>query len=194
MTPTQAGNLYNSLKLHFTSEKYDFFKYSGKTKIKFIPQNQIYVFDKLSKKYDNQLIYFYISNFLENPNIWIHELNSENSDEIFRKWLKKNESLTYIFKNEIDDLIQEYEDLNQILIVKKEFPILMKKVLQQKISLETLLIMNSMLNFLPNWDRKINDEIIWNSFKLKCIKYFPFLKFDKVKMKNILKSEVKKMV
>ena len=33
MTGYEAFSLYESLKLHFTKESYDFFKYNGKTKV-----------------------------------------------------------------------------------------------------------------------------------------------------------------
>ena len=73
----------------------------------------------------------------------------------------------------------------------KDFPILMRLVMQKKVSLETLLILDYILNFIEVWNKKIQDELIWKSFRLRCIKYKPFLKIDMEKMKNILKEEIK---
>jgi hypothetical protein len=40
------------------------------------------------------------------------------------------------------------------------------------------------------WDKKISEDIIWPSWKLKCEKYTPFVTYDKVKFKNILKEAI----
>jgi hypothetical protein len=129
---------------------------------------------------------------LENPKIWVNDLLSEESDDVYRTFLNKKESLTYSFKNDIICLFEETENLNDLILVNKDFPVLMKRTMQKRINIETLLIMNSILKFFFMWDNNIKDEIVWKDFRLKCIKYFPFIKFDKDKMKEILKTEVKK--
>jgi hypothetical protein len=189
----EAGSLYNSLKLHFNNENYNFLKYNGKTKCKFIPENQFYIFQKLEKRYGENLKYFYVSNFLENPKIWINDLLSQEADDVYKNWQKKKESLGYIFKNDISLIFEDRDNLNDVLLVKKDFPILMKMVMQKKVSLETLLILDDILQFIKVWEKKINDELIWKGFRLKCIKYKPFLIFDTDKMKTILKQEVKRL-
>jgi hypothetical protein len=193
MSAIDAYKLYNSLKLHFNTEQYDYFKYSGKTKSRFIPNNQIHAFEKLYKKYNSDLQSFYIANLLDNPKAYIFDLLSEEANERYMSFLKKNESLTYLFKQDIINLLDRNEDFNSIFIPSKDCPILMKEVLKEKTNLETLLILNSILRFFPNWNKNMKDNIIWDQFKLKCIKYFPFMKFDKDKMKTILKTEVKKL-
>lgn len=194
MTALEAYKLYTSLKLHFTSEKYNYFKYNGKTHANFIPQNQLHFYERLSKKYGDDLREFYVANFLENSQIWVAELLSDEAIERYKKYQAKNQSLTYIFKNDILLLLDEYEDLNKIILVEKDFPILLKKTMQEKVQLETLLILNSIVKFFGMWDKKIDDDIIWKSFRMKCIKYFPFIHYDQVKMKGILKNAIKKEV
>lgn len=193
MSAIDAYKLYNSLKLHFNTEQYDYFKYSGKTKSRFIPNNQIHAFEKLYKKYNTDLEAFYIANFLDTPKAYVFDLISEEANEKYLAFLKKNESLTYLFKQDIINLIDNNEDFNSIFIPSKDCPILMKEVLKERTNLETLLILNSILRFFPNWNKTMKDNILWDQFKLKCIKYFPFMKFDKDKMKTILKTEVKKL-
>lgn len=190
----EAGKLYNALKLHFNSEEYDFIKYNGKTRIKFIPQPQLYAFQKLNSRYGEDLKNFYIANLLENPNVWIFDLLNQESDDIYKVWKKKQESLGYVFKNDISALLETEEDFNKIFQVNKSFPPLMKLVQQKRINFETLLILDDILKFIDKWNRQIKEELIWNAFRLKCVKYKPFLNFDKEKMKRILKEEVKRMV
>lgn len=188
----EAGNLYNALRLHFNDEKYNFFKYNGRTKCRFVPENQFYVFQKLEKRYGENIKDFYVANFLENPKIWINDLLGQECDDVYKEWLRKNQSLTYHFKNDLNNLLEKFE-FNDLFVVKKEFPILMKLVMQKKISLETLLILDSILNFIEVWNEKIQDELIWKAFRIKCIKYKPFLQIDQEKMKTILKEEIKRM-
>jgi len=52
-------------------------------------------------------------------------------------------------------------------------------------------ILNDIMNFFPMWNRKISDDIIWPNWRLKCEKYTPFINYDKVKFKNILRELVK---
>jgi len=192
MSVYDSYRLYNSLKLHFNSESYNYFKYSGKIKSRYIPEHQFYIFEKLDKKYGDNLEDFYVSNFLENPKTWINDLLSEDCGEIYLSYVKRKESLTYSFKTDIIYLFDESDDFNKLFVVDKDFPLLMKKTLQNKIKIETLLILNSILQFFGVWDNKIKDDLIWKDFRLKCIKYFPFVKFDQTKMKEILKMEIKK--
>jgi hypothetical protein len=69
-----------------------------------------------------------------------------------------------------------------------QYPILLQAVMTQDVSIETVAIMNDMMNFFPMWEKKINDDIIWPSWKMKIEKYTPFINYDKTKFTNILKE------
>lgn len=191
MTPYKSAELYHSIKLHFTTEQYNYFKYSGKTRSKFISESQYFIFDKLSKKYKDEIIEFYVANFLENPKIWVNELLSEESNEIFLKHKKKNQSLTYLFKEDIINLLNSYKNLNDTIKVTNQFPILLTETFRKKINLETLIILDMISNFFPYWDKKLNDNILWQETKFKCLKYKGFLNINLSRMRDILKKEVK---
>jgi hypothetical protein len=78
-----------------------------------------------------------------------------------------------------------------MLIVKNgQHPTLLTQVMSGTISVETLCILNDIMNFFPMWKRKISDDIIWPNWQVKCEKYAPFIQYDKVKFKNILKEVV----
>jgi hypothetical protein len=63
----------------------------------------------------------------------------------------------------------------------------MKSVLQEKVSLETCIILNDMVHFTKVWDKRM-DDVIWKEFRLKLTKFAGFVIFDKDKMKKILKT------
>ena len=189
-----AFAMYNSLKLHFTSKSYDYFKYHGKTNVSsvtFLKRKDKYTFYKLSRKYSfDELRDFYVANFLEGDK-WVGDMVKEG-EEVYKKWQKTQQSLTYTFENDIIYLLSNGGSPDEMLEVKPNgYPILMRMTQLKQVSLETLVILNDLLNFFPMWEKKIDDDIIWPDFKLKCVKYSPFLNYDKVKFKEILKEKIK---
>lgn len=190
-----AFAMYNSLKLHFTSKSYDYFKYHGKTNVSsvtFLKNKSKYQFYKLARKYNlDELRDFYIANFLEGDK-WVGEIANADGEEVYKKWQKIQQRLTYTFENDILYLLSNGGSPDEMLEVKpNSYPVLMKFVQLKQVSLETLCILNDMLKFFPMWDKKIDDDIVWPDFKMKCEKYTPFLNYDKVKYKAILKEKIK---
>jgi hypothetical protein len=192
-TGYQAFCLYQSIKLHFTSSSYCYFKYNGKTNISkqsFLNNKSKYQFYKLSRKYDlEELKNFYVANFLVGNGVWVGDMITSEGNDNFTKWKKRIESLTYIFEN---DTIGLFESSGNCLHVDNgNYPVLLREVMQGVVSLETLCIMDDIMNFLPMWSKKIKDDIIWPDWEMKILKYKPFLNYDKVKFKAILKEKIK---
>lgn len=188
-----AFNLYHSLKLHFKGS-YDYIKYGGKTTMsqdKFLQRADKYFFYRLSRRYSfEELKNFYIANFLVNPDIRPGPLELDEAQDIYKKWLGTVSSLRYNFENDVTYLIENYGD--KIFKVKNgQYPILLKLVMEKKVKLETMVILNDIMDFFPVWDEKIDDDILWPAMKLKCIKYAPFLNYDRSAYKKILKDTLK---
>jgi hypothetical protein len=59
------------------------------------------------------------------------------------------------------------------------------------VSIETVCILNDIMNFLPMWSKKITDDVVWPTYKRKIEKYTPFIHYDKQKFKNILKESLR---
>lgn len=195
MTGYEAFSLYHVLKLHFTSG-YDFFKYNGKTNINietFERRKDKYHFYKLSRKFNNRrndYIDFVVSNLLNNDNCWAGTLLEDDSDEVNIKRLAVIQALSYNFQNDCS-VIGESGSINDLLKTDGEYPELLTMTLQKVIQTETICILNSMMNFLPMWRRKISDDIRWPSLYQKWTKYSPFLSFDKAKFREIALKELK---
>jgi hypothetical protein len=68
------------------------------------------------------------------------------------------------------------------------YPVLLTKTLRSEVSIETLCVLNGILNFFPMWAKRIDDTIRWPEFRRKCVKYASFLPKDDVKYKLILKK------
>jgi hypothetical protein len=190
-----AFALYNALKLHFTSSSYDFFKYHGKTNVSkdtFMRRKDKYSFYKLSRKYSlDELRNFFVANFVYGDSTWVGEMTGPNGEDVYKKWQKISQSLTYNFESDIVRILEQANSPDELMKVRSGgYPTLLVGAMQNSISIETLVILNDMMNFFSMWDKKISDDIIWPSYKLKCEKYAPFITYDKVKFKNILKEAI----
>jgi hypothetical protein len=200
ITGYESFSLYQALKLHFTTKSYDFFKYGGKSKISveaFENRKDKYYFYKLSRRLQTkeELIDFLVANFVHDENCWVGNLLDEQSESVYRQRQKVMQSLSYTFQNDCEKIFQNVSNPNEILQSDDgDYPKLLINALQKNISIETLCILNDILNFIPMWDKKISDTIRWPDYKRKIQKYSPFLQYDKTKFKFLLKRVVHEKV
>lgn len=195
MTGFETFGLYESLKLHFSKDSYDFFKYNGKTNHSvqtFENRKDKYFFYKLSRKFNNkdEMVDFLVANFLEDDKVWVGKLLDEQSDDVYRKRLKVIQSLSYTFENDCRNLFDGIENPNDLIHTDGDYPVLLTKVLRKEISIETFVILSKILGFLPMWDKKIADTIRYPEFARKVRKYASFMQADVVKYKLILKKVI----
>ena len=129
--------------------------------------------------------------FLKSSKLWAGDLLSEDADSEFKLWLKVQQSLTYIFEQDLNhlfDLVDRPDDL--LKVEDGQYPLLYNQYLQDSIYLETVVILDDVLNFFPMWEKKIEDDIVFPDFLFKCKKYKPFLHYDKLKFKTLLKDRI----
>jgi hypothetical protein len=191
-----AFAIFNAIKLHFTSDSYDFFRYNGKsnvTKQNFANRKDKYSFYKLSRKYRNDdLMNFYIANFLVKDVNWIGDITGAEGEENYKMWQKRNQSLNYRFKEDIMYLMDKVSIGSDMIKVKDgQYPLLLNETMQGAVTIETLSILNHMMGFFEMWNKKISDTIIWPTWKRKCEKYTPFIHYDESKYKETFKEAIK---
>jgi len=192
VTPFETYQHYLSLKNHFTNPKYDFFKYGAKTRASvtsFNKRKDKYWFEKTSRKYsDKEVVDFLVSNFTatDNPqNLWIGEIIN-SGERNYSEWMRRQQSLTYLFKEQSNELLSENE-LESLFNCTKGHPLILKKFLSGSVSLETLTIFDKVFHFSKNFDKKLDDPV-WESVSLKLKKYSPFLNIDMFHYKKILRD------
>ena len=196
MSGYETFEIYQALKLHFTSDSYDFFKSNGKTNVSvtaFDNRKDKYHFYKLSRKCTNKddLINFVVANFVEDEKSWVGNLLMEEADINYRKRQKVIQSLSYTFENDCKLILEDCKlNPNEVLMTDGDYPVLLTKTLQKVTQIETLCILNEILGFFPMWSRKITDTIRWPEYRKKCLKYTAFLPKDVVKYKLILKKVI----
>jgi hypothetical protein len=194
ITGYEAFGMYQAIKLHFTTDSYDFMKYGGKSKISvdaFDNRKDKYHFHKLSRRLTTQdeLIMFLVANFIHNDTIWVGDLLTEESETIYRQRQRVLQSMSYIFENDCRKIFEGVSNPNEVLQSDDgDYPRLLKMTLQKDTEIETLCILNNILGFLPVWNRKITDTVRWPQYSRKVTKYAAFLPKDVVKYKLILKK------
>lgn len=187
MTGYEAYKLYVALKNHFNSDTYDFFRYGGKTRANaksFDARHDKYFFSKLAKHKDIER--YIVANIVEdNPNVWVGDLaNEQRAEDNYKKWLGRQESLTYTFMNDLDQLDPVYN--NNLIVEKSQHPLLLKLYIKKKIHIETLIILDDLCGFFRHWNKQIEEDIIWPMVYRKCKKYRPFLKYNKDKLRQVV--------
>lgn len=199
MNGYDAYKKYVALKLHFQQSDYDYFKFSGSVKVsreKFDTRNDKYFFDRIAKLYtEKQFEQLLVANFVLNKDCWVGDILSDHGRTIYTNWKKTYQSLEYIFTEDMkrlqsmisDSDISHFDELFDV-VGDSNWPDIVSVVFQHGIKMESFIIMNKALNFIPRIDKKIDDEIVWPEFKHLCIKYSPFLDVDIKKYKNIMKN------
>jgi hypothetical protein len=186
MSAFECYQEYLALKNHFSKPTYDYFKYNGKIKLNaasFDRRKDKLFFQKLAKHPD--VHNFLIANLSENEKSWIRELAySEEAEKTYKSWLKRQQSLSYVFKQELGNLDIRF---NENLICRdNEHPFLLKLYLGKQVSLDTLCLLLDISGAKKHWDSKMQYDLIWDTIRIKVEKYSPFITCDKDKMKNIV--------
>ena len=164
VTPFETYQTYLSIKNHFSSSKYDYFKYGGRSRAKvtaFNKRKDKYWFEKTSRKYaDKNIVDFLVSNFVtaNNPSsLWIGEIIN-SGERTYSEWSRKQQSLSYIFKEQITQLFEEY-DLDELFDCLNGHPPILKEYLGDHIDLETVVILEKVFGFCSQFDKKLTDPV-----------------------------------
>tara|TARA_Y100001951_G_scaffold103674_1_gene113054 strand:+ start:622 stop:1209 length:588 start_codon:yes stop_codon:yes gene_type:complete len=186
MQPIDVYQMYCAMKAHFSKSSYNFIKYGGKTKVSrdsFWKRNDRYFFVKISKKYNNDEIKDYLlSNFIQNRNGYIANFNDQN----YENWLDRKMMFYNIFQQELKPYIKNFEPLFEVK--DGNHPTLLKEYLGKRVSLETMVILDELVDFSKKWDKQLGDDVVWPDIKNLMNNYKGFLTINKNKYRMKLLS------
>ena len=188
MKPFEAYQLYSAVKNHFTTDSYDYFKYNGKVNASehtFEARKDKYMFYKLSKHEDP--LNFLVANFSEGRKVWVGDLFGLDKELIYNEFLRRKQSLTYIFQSDIDNLLEDF-DAN-FKVEEGNYPHLLKLLTRKKITKETFIIIQDCVRFFGSWNKKISDPVLWPAIAMNCKKFRPFMEYEKTKYCDILRNK-----
>ena len=195
VTPYEVYQKYLSLKQHFNKKRYDYFKFQGKVRANessFEKRKDKHHFIRLSKIYkDEELTKFFVSNFVKSKDLWVGNATSPEGRSNYIAWKTKIQSLPYVFENELEEMFDENENFNDIFNVEDgQHPPIVRHVFGEEVSLETFIVLDSILNFTSKFNEKIEETVIWPELYSMINNYAPFVVVNKQKYVDILKKQV----
>lgn len=193
--PFDCYKSYLGLKNHFTKQNYDYHRYGGKSRASlesFYKRKDRFFFEKLSRqKDDSEVIEFFVSNFVscDDPqSLWIGEI-VRNGETNYTRWKKRVQSLSYTFRTEVENVFSDKKFDEMFYIDGTRHPHIVREHLGKNLSLESLVILNKILGFKGEFDRRLNDPI-WKFLSMRIDKYDSFIHIDVFKFKSILKEVI----
>ena len=192
MSGIEVYKLYLSLKLHFTTDTFDYFKYGNAAKASqqsFDSRRDKFFFVKLSRTFkEDELREFFVANMIVEDKVYPATLVREGAKN-YQEYIKRKQSLAYNFKEDVMTLHDISQKFDKLFIIEGVHPPLLKAHLGGKISIETLAIFNKIFQYVGNFDKDIKEDIVWKPLRNRVVKYEPFISIDKGKYKNIIKTQ-----
>ena len=189
ISPYTAYELYISIKNHFSLASFDYFRYHGKSTISrssMEERNDRYLFEKASKRYKFGSFHALVISNILRDRVWIGDMLDEEGQEIHTDFDRRHQSLSYIYKNDLELLFTKESPLKLFRRNRsEEFAPILGYILRGDISPETASILNY---YIPYTKRGIGELFTKDSLKIE--KYRSFITFDYVKMRSILKEKL----
>ena len=192
MSPFETYQAYLGIKNHFNNVNYDYFKYNKKVRASvtsFNRRSDKYWFEKTSRKYnDKEIVNFLVSNFVaadNTSNLWIGQIIN-SGERTYQEWMKRQQSLTYLFKEQSTELFSQAK-LENVFDCSKGHPILLKTFLKSELAPEIMVIYDTIFSYISEFDKKLLDPV-WETVSLKIKKYKPFLNTDIFQYKKLLRD------
>ena len=188
MDPFEVYKLYNALKLHFEQDSYDAIKYNYKTTVNpqsFFKRKDKYFFAKIGKN-QKDIQNFFVFNFIEDMK-YVGDMMDIEGQQNYTKHKKIHESLTREFEKDINTMTGQFDDLLVVNNINTP-PKIIEMWMEEEVSLETVVILDSLTDFVYWEGKKITETLFWPDVSRKIKKYSPFVNFNREKCLNIVKK------
>jgi len=186
MDGLKAFKYFQSIKLHFTTEKYDVFETRGRincSRETFNKRRDKLLYEKLANKFptDAELIQFLVANVAYGH---MNVVYSNESDQYYQTWKLRKESITRLFEIDCKTIEEFTEDtgVKDIYDIGDGYPMLLKLYLGGHITLESMVILQDFTDYLSKWEPII---MLWHDHFLTIRKCTKFVKYDKIKLTPI---------
>lgn len=193
MNGFKAYRYYLALKLHFTTDKFNVFENKGAvrgTYESFNARNDKHLFDKLARKFDKdqELIQFMVAQFVYNNPNFIYGL--EQADDNYTEWCKVKQSITKVFRDDINQLELEIDKYGYTLddifnCTLNDFPVIIKLYLGKRIHPHTLAILSYMGTPIGEYANNPSMGLVLDNELRIIYKMYGFFKYDQEKIFKI---------
>jgi hypothetical protein len=186
--------IYLGVKLHFTTDSYDFLRFGGKTKTTFdsyLKRNDKYCFERLSRSFKGDPVDFFFALFAHNPHQWIGQMMEGGHEEIYAQWQRRMQNFSEEFGEDMVNLCRGLEatgkGFNSLFCSDGgQHPPLLQAAVRGEISPESFIVLDEILGFFPQFNKSLQEDALWDAYSKRCQKYRPFLRSKGV-LTNTLK-------
>ena len=193
--PFDCYKTYIAMKSHFTKDSYDYQRYGNRLpRLKvtsFYKRRDRFFFEKMSRDFpDKEIEEIFIANFISGTDpksVYMADI-IKNGRNTYLDWQKRNQSLFYLFNQEVKTIFDKQNILDVFNCSKGHTPIL-KSYLGSRTSLETMVICDIILGYGKNFDKRLNEHVC-ETVSRKIKKYKPFLNINVPRYKKILKEVI----
>jgi hypothetical protein len=134
------------------------------------------------------MVPFLVANFVHSDDNWTKSLLEEEAESTYREWKRKTDSMSKIYVEDLEKIANK-DNFNELFKVEDgQFPKLLVAFLQKDVTIETMVILNNIFDFIRIWDKKISDDIIYPKISRKVRKYGAFLAVNVDKYKQLTKE------
>lgn len=187
---------YVAMKLHFRYDKGNYHEYYQyvKDRMDLGKRSDRQFFQRLRRRFPRSGVWceFLLSNFLFNPEYWIGDLGCIDCLERHQHREKRIQSLSYVFQNDMKKIITTWDvDAFKTMFRhgdEMEHPPIITLLKQNDICVETVVLLNKWLNFIPELDRVYVDDRRWTMISQRIMKYSYFITKTESDVKNMVKQ------
>lgn len=182
---------HRAIKLDFTSESFDYFKYNGKVNIspKALANKASYwSCVKISRLYptDEAVQSLFVACMLHDK-FWIGNCTDEESKIFMQKHDRLSQSIGYVFTSEIDNLFASSS--TPFKNAAGEIPEVLKSLMSEKLSYHSASVLDKYIGFSNVLDNSLGkDHVVWNSHRLKIKRLHRYIPHNKDRIKETLNS------
>lgn len=191
MNGHRAYQHYIALKSHYSKDAFSVFETPlvPIPEATFLKRNDRGLWDKLARDYGTEILNFMVSNMAYGNTGFLY--NPEDSHMYYTNWIRTKQSITKVFEDEVTAIAETSINLKIPSDKLLNFdsvspPALLNMYLGKHVSLETMVILNSELNYINDWKGQMSsfftDEI------RRIDKSQKFIKFNKEKVREIIAS------
>jgi hypothetical protein len=184
--PYDAYCIHNAVRLHFQSEKYDYFRYNGKTRVvqpsEFTKNKQRFDYLRLVRKCPTaiEVQNFCACNYAMDRAWFITKNDTTESLERFSKWKRFYEMPFHFFAKDLskarDRVIQNQFPANALWNrVGENNPILYDLWLSGEIQTETVCVLDHIMGIFQLWDDSQQYDPCWEDLCFSVPQYTPFV-------------------
>lgn len=177
ITPLKAYKCYVSLKTHFNTKTYDFFKMKGRVKANYESlqnRNDMIFFKKIA---GHKSPYEYIlANFVTDKSLTVSDFNDKNYE--------RYERIKSTMTNEFEKTLNKIDNIDDFLKISNGSSKMLNMFMSGQIEPEIICIFDKMYNIFDYWLNNITNLFLVDSIEM-LKKYSPFVDVDIEKFKQI---------